>query len=167
MKPFFLFFVYGVFVLAFKSVWTIPCDFLLIAVIFFAFYEERLMGLALSLLLGFLLDVASLSPLGTAFFSYTLVFGLIRFFKNKILFQTALSRFCWVAVFSFVHDVIYLAFLNFIGDIQRPFSIFLPQSFVESLINGALGTFWFPFLQWYRYLTWAKLVKPRDVLLKK
>ena len=167
MRLWFLFILYGILVVAIKSVFALPGDFLLLAVVYLSFYEEWKEALFLSLLLGLFLDIASLSPFGTAICSFGSVFGLVRLIKNKIMFQGAPSRFFWVFLFSILEGLIGLGFVNLVGNVPRPFSIYLPKMFGNAFGDALLGIVWLPTLWWYRHLTWDKLFRSQDVLLKK
>ena len=162
-----LFIIYGVVAIAVKSVWHLPGHFLLLAVIYLAFYEDWRFGSAASLVLGFLLDMSSYSPLGTSLFSFGIVFGLIRFIRTKILFRTFPSRFWWVGIFSLLEGLSSHFLANLLGSMARPFSIFFPRLLAGSVVNAALGLILIPFLFWYRNFTFEQLTKRKDILLKK
>ncbi|MDO8526905.1 MAG: hypothetical protein Q7T03_04360 [Deltaproteobacteria bacterium] len=167
MRTWLLFFIYAVVILAIKSVWVIPGNFLLLAVIFFALHEEWVKGLALSLMLGFLVDCLSIAMMGTTLFSFAAVFGLVRFLRTKILFQTLLSRFFWVMIFSAVNAIVALIYAGVLGEGGHHLRLFLPRLLVGGLLDASLGLFWFPVLDWYQGLTWDKLTTRPDILLKK
>ena len=167
MKPWLLFIVYGIVMIAVKSVWAWPGDFLLLAVIYLGFYEEWRLGFSVSLIFGFLLDVCSISPMGTGIFSYAIIFGLIRFFRNKILFKTLLSRFCWVAVLTLINVGVSHFVIRLFGQPTYSLRFLFPQLLLSMLINATLGLVWIPFLKWYRNLNLEALMKQKDILLKK
>ena len=167
MRFWILFLVYGIFFLAIQSAWQLTGDFLLLAVIYFAFYEESLKGLGVALLFGFLLDVVSYSPFGTGAVSFGFTYGLIRLLKTTIFFRSLLARFIWIALFSFINSLCAYGWTVFFTDLNRPFSFLLRHFVGEALINALLGIFWFGFLRWYRGLTWEKVFQKRDDLLVK
>ena len=167
MRLWFLFILYAIFVIALKSAWNIPCDFLLIAVIYLGFYEDWQTGLLLTLLFGFFLDVVSIGPLGLSIVSFGFVYGLIRFFRKKILMQSWESRFFWVFLFTFIAGIMALGFLDWASQTVDYLKIYLPRLLWASIVNGIFGIFLLSFFKWYRNLKWRDFFKTKDILLKK
>lgn len=163
MRRLVLYLLYGWVVLSFKNIFPLPGDFLMLAVIFFGFYEHFWIGLFLSLAFGFLLDVFSCSPLGGTLFSYGLLFFLIRFFKSKIVFRSVISRFVWLLVFCGAGGFFRWGFANVMEASARPFLIFLPGM----LASAVFGLFWIPFLEWVQGLAAKELVASQELLLSR
>lgn len=149
MRFWLLFFLYAALFLSLKSVWPLTGDFFLLAVITFGFLEGGIRAIGLAWFLGFLLDVVSFNPLGASLFSYSAVFLLIRLLRAKIFFQSWLSKFFWVALFSLVNDGVVWAWTALLTPIDHPFLWILRISLWNALINGLLGLFWIDFLSWY------------------
>lgn len=158
-----LYLLYGWIILSLKNVFPLPGDFLMLAVIFFGFYEHFWIGLFLSLVFGFLLDVVSFSPLGVTVFSYGLLFFFIRFFRSKIVFRSLISRFFWLLVFSGAGGVLRWGFAYLMEESYRPLFIFLPGI----LATAVFGLFWIPFLEWLQGLAAKDLVASQELLLHK
>ncbi len=160
MKLFILMFLYGVFVIAVKSVWQIPVHFVMLAVIYLGFYQGWRIGLLCTLMLGILLDAVSVSSFGTSLLSFGILFGWIRFFRNKILFQTPLSHFFWVAFLSLLHGVITLG-------LSRSLNVYRGMLFWHAVLDAAVGLFWIPLLSRYTAFTTKELVEEKDIFLKR
>lgn len=167
MRLWIVFILYAVLVIALKSAWRLPGDWLLIAVIYLGFYEDRRTGFPLTLFLGFLLDVVSAGPLGLSMVSFSAVYGMICFFRRKILIESGTSRFLWVFLFAFTGGLISLLFLDYARRSVDYLKIFFPGLLLASFGNGILGIFLLPFFKWYRNLGWRHFFRSRDVLLKK
>ena len=160
MKLFLLMLLYGIAAVAASSVWQFPVHFLFLGVVYLGFYQTWRVGLASTLMLGVLLDSVSYAPFGASILTFGIVFGLIRFSRRKILFQTAGSRFLWVAVLSLVHSLIFLR-------LSRHWGVHFGYSFWAALMDGAVGLFWIPGLRRYGSLTAKELVEEKDILLKR
>lgn len=162
-----LFILYGIVMISLQSIFRIPGDFLLLAVIFFGFYEETFFGLVFALLFGFLMDTSSIAPMGTSLFSYTFLFGFIRIFRTSILFKTFFSRLVWVALLSLIYSLLSCAAMEFLTAQDISFLSLMMMSVLSVLTNSLLSIVWIPFLLWYRNLTVDQLFKPEDSLLKR
>lgn len=160
MRIFILMFIYGVVVVAAESVWQFPIHFLFLAVVYLAFYQEWRIGLACTIMLAFLLDTISLQPLGFSLLSFGVVFGLIRFFKTKIIFQSAASRFSWIAFLSLIQSSISIG-------LNRSLNGYGAHIFWTALLDGVIGIFWIPLLCRYGVFTSKQLVEEKDILLKR
>lgn len=167
IRTLFLSLIYGFGVIALQSIVPLPGDLLLLAVIYFGFYEEWTLGFSISLGLGFLLDVASLAPLGTTMFAYSAVFGLICFLRSKILFRSLASRFCWIAFLTLVSELFAWSYSNSFSETGRPFWAELLVLWKKIFFNGCVGLFWLKALQWYWGLTWEQLLQPSNPLYRK
>lgn len=165
MKRLFLFFIYAILVIAVESVFSFPGDLLLIAVIFFGFYETWSTGLFWTLLFGYLLDVASASPMGTAIFSYAATFGLIRFLRSKVLFKDWHSILIWVAILTLWNGLLSWSYLALLGPEEPPFGLYGIWFLIQMSINAFFALFWVPLLQWYQSLTLSQLMESKDPLL--
>lgn len=138
-----LFFIlYGIFWIALKSVFPIPGDFLLLAVVTLAFSEEEWWrGFLVALFLGFLLDTVSLSPFGVSLLSYAVVFLFIRFLRTKIMFQSPMARFYWIFFFMGVCEGVVLGLLQW-GFVTRwAMGYFLPQALWQMVWTAFFGMF--------------------------
>ncbi|MDP2599655.1 MAG: rod shape-determining protein MreD [Deltaproteobacteria bacterium] len=160
MKLFFLMLLYGIAAIAWQSVWQFPVHFLFLAVVYMGFYRTWREGLAGTLMLGVLFDSVSYAPFGASILSFGVVFGLIRFFRRKILFQAVGPRFLWVAVLSLIHSVILLRLSRHLG---ANFGYCVWTAFLD----GAVGLFWIPALRRYGAMTTKELVEEKDILLKR
>lgn len=147
MKFWIFFFTYALIFLGVKSVWPLTGDFFLLAVIYFGFFEEDLRRWSVLWLFGFLMDVASVAPFGSALFSYTLVFIVIRLLRAIIFFRSYLSKFIWIAFFTLVGDWGVWFWTLLFSDLQRPPFFMFWISLWNAFANGLLGVFWLEFLE--------------------
>lgn len=163
-----LFLVYGCGVIALQGVFPLPGDLLLLAVVYFGFEaEEWAEGLSVSLGLGFFLDAASLAPLGTALFSYSAVFGAIRFLRSKIEFSSPFSRLGWVAFLTLLAELVAWGYTGAVSDVGRPFWEGLWVIGEKMIFNSFFGLLWFKVLSWYWGLTWDQLLEPSNPLYRR
>ncbi len=166
MKLWILFLIYGLFILGVKSVWLLSGDALLLAVIYLAFFEEDFRKCFLIvLMLGFLVDVLSMSPLGVGPLSYGIIFLLVRFFRTAIFFRSFPARFAWTFLFSLLHSLLGYAGTALFSNLDRPLSFLLKHFFWDAFVNGLFSSFWFLFLKWYRGITWETFFRKKDPLL--
>lgn len=148
-KRFFLFFlIYGLLILGIKSAWQMTGDFLLLAVLYLGFRDESpWRGLFVALLLGYLLDVASTIPLGSAVFSYALTFGGVRLLRKKILFISLPSRFVWIFIWTLINGILLFAWAWLFSPLDRPGLFYLQALAWNALATALLGLFALPFFE--------------------
>lgn len=168
MRVSILFFLFTLLALAFQSVWPLHANLLLIAVLFLGFEEENpRRGFGISLLIGFLLDSVSVAPFGSALFSFSFLFGLLRWLRTKILLFSRVSQCFWILCLTLVHGLFTYFWLQIWDSSPRPFWFYLRHQGWSALFNGGLSLLMFPFFRWYRHCTWEKIFPRQDPLLRR
>jgi hypothetical protein len=173
MRLFILYIIYGVFAIVAESTWlaylptaSYRVDLLIIAVAYLGFSQTWRRAVPVIIVYGTLYDVASSGPFGMALCSYLSIYGLIRLVVSKIAYQSAVSRFGWIAIASLLDKSISAALVFMWGYPLIVPEAMLARAPIQAVINSVVGLALIPFLAWYSELTWDKLFRPKKLVLK-
>lgn len=148
MKTTLFFIGYGLLFVALQSVFSLPVDFLLYAVIALGLNATFGQGAGLALLLGAMLDVASLQPFGGHMISYGGLFLLIWFLRSRLAFPSLWRRFLLIGLFSLAEGMILWGWTALTSELARPFVYFISLLWGKMLMDAACGALWLPVLHW-------------------
>ena len=173
MRRIWLFLVYGILAVVFESTWLsgflgtyIHFDFVLMAVIALALAEETKVAIATVIILGALLDVASGAPFGLAIFSFLIVYGFIRSIVAKITIEIWPARFVWVGLASLLNKLMTVLLLFVWSGNVNIVEVLIKIAGPQAVFDACVGLVMVPFLKWYDGLTWAKLFRPKGLVLE-
>lgn len=174
MRRFWLFLIYGICavviestILSYLPTSTLHFDFILMAVIALALSEDQSGVIPTVVVLGMLLDIASVAPFGLAIFSLLIVYGFIRMIVSKITIEIWLARFVWVGLASLLFSAT-SGLLMFVWSGKLIFiEVFAKIIGPQALFDAFVGLFMLPALKWYEALTWEKLTRPKGLVLEK
>ncbi|MDO8493933.1 MAG: hypothetical protein Q7S68_01165 [Deltaproteobacteria bacterium] len=143
------FFFYTLFFIACQSVFSIPGDFLLLAVIFFGLEVAVGHGFAIACLMGMCLDAVSWSPFGSHIFSYGITFLFVALLREKMVLISLATRFFGIFGFVLFHGLVLFGWYLLFGYDYQSFPVYLRMLLEAMLVNALLGVFWIPCLQFY------------------
>ena len=161
------FFLYAVFVIACQSVFSLPGDFLLLAVIFFGLEFPLWLGFAMASLFGMFLDVASWSPFGAHIFSFGITFLLIATLRGKMVLQSLATRFVAILGFSLFHGLLFFGWCALFNYFHQAFAIYARELLIAMLVNSLLGVFWLPCLRFFSNFEVLQLFSKKKITFRK
>lgn len=173
MRRIWLFFAYGLIAVVLESTLfsnifgvTVHFDFILMAVIALALAEDQRGVIATVVILGALLDISSGAPFGLAIFSSLVVYGFIRMIVSKITIEIWMARFIWVGLASLLNKIVTLLLMFVWSGNVNIVEVMVKIAGPQALFDAVVGLVMIPALRWYDDLTWAKLFRPKGLVLK-
>jgi rod shape-determining protein MreD len=119
-------------------------NFILILLVYLAFYEGRPSDAFLAFLLGLELDLGSLTLLGPWAGSYVIVFAVLVVFSQRIYIESRLVVFIVVFLAVVVGDFLYLGLLSLVYSARPMNGGALVTVLLEGVFSAFFGALLFP-----------------------
>jgi len=136
----------GTIIKSFYAGWVVP-NFVMMLVVFLAFYRGLPGDALLVFLLGLEQDLASLSLLGPWAGAYTVVFAVLTLFSRRIFIESGWVVFITVYAATLAADGIYLGMLSLVYGSLNFSSASLTTSLWEGLLSAACAPLIFSWLR--------------------
>lgn len=122
-------------------------NFLLILLVFLAFYNGRPGDALLAFMLGLEQDLGSLSLLGPWAGAYIVVFAVLTLLSRRIFIESAWVVFLTVFTAALAADFLYLAMLALVYDAAAVTAASFSTALWEGLLSALFAPFLFPWLK--------------------
>lgn len=119
-------------------------DFLLIIVVFLAFYDASVLGAILAFLLGLQFDLFSEMLLGPRAGSLVIVYGVLAALSQRLFVESVFAAFVSVFLSSVMNSIVYIILIS---DAKPAHTYFLYISLIEALFTALLAPFMFRLLK--------------------
>lgn len=118
-------------------------------------------GFILALAAGYVADVVSFAPAGTAMVSYVLLLIFIRKVRANIFIESRRSLFFWIMVASFFRQVVQMIFLAMHKGALGYGALDVGTLLLQSLWDGAIGVILVPFLEKMLFTDWGPVFRKK------
>ena len=136
-------FIQGTMLSYFLPPFLVP-DFLVIIVVFLAFFELSVLGVTTVFLCGVVYDIASGVLLGPCAASFIVVFGIFAALSQRLFVESFFAAFFAVFFAALISDSVYLTLVDWV-DVDA--SQFLHLSVMRALVSGFCAPFIIPLLK--------------------